>query len=991
MKKIGYSLICGLLCLLFALPAFAQPDRGPISGAANATMLQGRPLANTAPTNTQTICWDAASSTWKPCDPSTGDVVGPGSSTDGYIVTWTGTQGINVGVGVAQNTFQSADADLTAIAAVSGSTGMTLYYNTGWYGLAATTNGYVMTLSGGLPVWATPAAAVAHNILSAAHTDTLTDSSTLGDLIHGNATSVWARLAGNTTAVKQFLTQTGTGAVSAVPAWGAIASGDLPATITGLTSVSSITFVGALTGTASGNVVGPGSSTDGYIVTWTGTDGLHLGVGVAQSTFASTVTWVPIDGDIETYVTAATAGDTLVLAGGTYTITDDIDIAQAINIIGQGIDETIILCATNSKNVFDITASNVRISNLSITNTGDTSRGINAGPDLSGLVFSNLKITTSGASQQIGYYITGSNAIIRDNIISVTSSDSLSWGIGLINFNTTTVNAVVDIYNTKVTAAGVGAIGNPVYAYSLYNNNDANTVTMNLYDCYGTATASDVAARTLRSQSTTTNTATLNVYGGAFSGLDYDAIQDGTNSLNLYGAVLVNNLTSGTITSTGTMRIGAVTATTFTGALTGTASNASQLLTKTWAAPDAIGSGTPAAGTFTSVTATTGGISSSQGATGGYLKLLEGSGGGTNFRTISSPDALTADLELRHADALPAANQFQLYPAPTTGVSQYVWTTYGIFATAITPSAAGGQTIGTTALEWGNVYLTDGAVIYGQANQGNTMTSSTSGWTFNLGITAPSVTITDATNDNYLAITNNAGGRAPTASAWEQYPDAGIWKTNQNGTEYANVLSPLAGQVIFAGPSAPRTVTLPNADFTVARTDAANTFTGHQTIEGVTSTGATGTGLLVFNDTAILIAPALGAATAASLLATGIVDGTAPILIVTTSAGVTLGGTYKSGYTFTNPIAAAATFIMTLPTPAAVGMQYCTGNGAAKTGILTINAGANNYIDLDGTLGSAGGYAQATAVAGNFACFVGTAAYYWKALPTKGTWTIAGP
>jgi hypothetical protein len=51
---------------------------------------------------------------------------------------------------------------------------------------------------------------------------------TLGDIIYENATPAPARLAGNTTATKQFLTQTGTGSVSAAPAWGALASGDIP-------------------------------------------------------------------------------------------------------------------------------------------------------------------------------------------------------------------------------------------------------------------------------------------------------------------------------------------------------------------------------------------------------------------------------------------------------------------------------------------------------------------------------------------------------------------------------------------------------------------------------------------------------------------------------------------------------------------------------------------------------------------------------------------
>lgn len=149
----------------------------------------------------------------------------------------------------------------------------------------------------------------------------------------------------------------------------------------------------------------------------------------------------------------------------------------------------------------------------------------------------------------------------------------------------------------------------------------------------------------------------------------------------------------------------------------------------------------------------------------------------------------------------------------------------------------------------------------------------------------------------------------------------------------------------------------------------------------------TGTGSVVLANTPTLITPVLGAATATSLLSTGIVDGTAPIVITATSAGYSLGTTYKSGYTFTNPVAAAATFNFTLPT-AAAGLQYCVGNGATKTGILKVNASAaGQYIDLDGTLSATGGFVSATAVAGNFGCFVGIDATNWKAIPTKGVWS----
>jgi hypothetical protein len=51
---------------------------------------------------------------------------------------------------------------------------------------------------------------------------------TLGDVLYENATPAAARLAGNTTTTKKYLTQTGTGSASAAPAWGTIAAADVP-------------------------------------------------------------------------------------------------------------------------------------------------------------------------------------------------------------------------------------------------------------------------------------------------------------------------------------------------------------------------------------------------------------------------------------------------------------------------------------------------------------------------------------------------------------------------------------------------------------------------------------------------------------------------------------------------------------------------------------------------------------------------------------------
>ena len=56
----------------------------------------------------------------------------------------------------------------------------------------------------------------------------LSPLTTLGDTLYGAASGVGTRLAGNTTATKNFLVQTGTGSASAAPAWGTIAAADVP-------------------------------------------------------------------------------------------------------------------------------------------------------------------------------------------------------------------------------------------------------------------------------------------------------------------------------------------------------------------------------------------------------------------------------------------------------------------------------------------------------------------------------------------------------------------------------------------------------------------------------------------------------------------------------------------------------------------------------------------------------------------------------------------
>ena len=102
------------------------------------------------------------------------------------------------------------------------------------------------------------------------------------------------------------------------------------------------------------------------------------------------------------------------------------------------------------------------------------------------------------------------------------------------------------------------------------------------------------------------------------------------------------------------------------------------------------------------------------GAAGGML-LSDG----TNWTRATTLTGLTFDLGTAPAAGAGAAVAVDADGILTTTI------------TALLPDAAGGADLGSAAAEWGDVYLKDGAVIKGQADQSATLTSSASLWTAN--------------------------------------------------------------------------------------------------------------------------------------------------------------------------------------------------------------------------------------------------------------------
>lgn len=165
----------------------------------------------------------------------------------------------------------------------------------------------------------------------------------------------------------------------------------------------------------------------------------------------------------------------------------------------------------------------------------------------------------------------------------------------------------------------------------------------------------------------------------------------------------------------------------------------------------------------------------------------------------------------------------------------------------------------------------------------------------------------------------------------------------------------------------------------------------------LSTTAQSGTGSLCMTTSCAMTTPSLGAATATSLLASGIIDGTAPIT-ATTGATATIGaGTFQSGYTFNQNATAAAGVTYTLPATVK-GAQYCvknsivSGSGAPDTGILTVYPPASSFVILNGVINTVGGGGTHGVVSGgaaaDTACFVAIDSTHWDVWALSGTWSL---
>ena len=265
---------------------------------------------------------------------------------------------------------------------------------------------------------------------------------------------------------------------------------------------------------------------------------------------AGNVTWVPLASNIQDYVDAATAGDTLKLAAGTYTRTTALTINKALTIIGQG---TTIDTVTDSINLIHITADNVSLQNLSVDVLASNSKCVYAdgtgGDVLSNVDLDNVTATlNSHAGLQSSVQYDDAGGHIRNCEISAASTTTLA--VGLYYRIRTTAEAETTLYcsDTRISASS-GSLA----VYAVYVDDDGSSYDASCYLSRCTVTATESGACDSSGMKSSGSDAFLYADNCVVSATDYDVYQGLSATLQLRSSILVNNTTSGTITRDGTL------------------------------------------------------------------------------------------------------------------------------------------------------------------------------------------------------------------------------------------------------------------------------------------------------------------------------------------------------------------------------------------------------------------------------------------------------
>jgi hypothetical protein len=358
--------------------------------------------------------------------------------------------------------------------------------------------------------------------VSEAYGGTNQSTYTLGDILYSSASNTLSKLAGNTTATKKFLRQTGTGTISAAPAWDTLVAGDIPdlsgtyqpldsdlTTLAGLTATTDNFIVSVSSAWASRTpaqvktTLSLNNVENTALSTWAGTANITtLGTIVTGVWSGTAIDHTKLTGIVQADVGGLTTASTPTFAGLNLGI-GNISTVGNLAIDGSAArDMTVARAASGNGNTITIQAGGGQ-SGATNASGGNLvlSSGITTGSGTSGIILQVPRATGSGSGDNS---VTGTQAIFFS-----TSANAPLLVFGKNTISTTgfpfTVNALI-------------LSGNSAGALSQFRTTTAATAGFNLVVQAGGAVSggTDLAGGTLQLRpglSTGTGRANVSIQG----------------------------------------------------------------------------------------------------------------------------------------------------------------------------------------------------------------------------------------------------------------------------------------------------------------------------------------------------------------------------------------------------------------------------------------------------------------------------------------------
>jgi hypothetical protein len=325
------------------------------------------------------------------------------------------------------------------------------------------------------------------SVVSEVYGGTNQASYTLGDTLYASAANTLSKLSGNTTAVKQYLSQTGTGTLSAAPSWSTISGGDITGAALTKTDDTNVTLT--LGGSPTAALLRATSLTLG----WTGQLAVPKG-GSGAATLTGLLT-----GNGTSAFTGTAITQYNVLTGGTSNLPNSVapSATSGIPLISQG---------STSQPLFGTAL--VAGGGSGLTST--TAYGLLAGGT-----------TSTGNFQNVGTGTTG-------QVLQGAGSASLpTW----TNLSTLAVTSVVGTANQISTSASTGSVtismpavlgigsSNTLSGNTQLTLNSNNKIALEIDGTVNGGNAADILLGVFNNQTFNPTLGALKIFSGAFSPL----------------------------------------------------------------------------------------------------------------------------------------------------------------------------------------------------------------------------------------------------------------------------------------------------------------------------------------------------------------------------------------------------------------------------------------------------------------------------------------